>query len=142
MIPVAEVHAAHLALLRGDWPHVGEGAPPAGMPPEDRRPWAWYQPAGGPGSAPRMAGGEPDVFVRFRVSAAAIDGDSGDDRVAMTQATMLADRQRALVLTGAMQAGETWRVAGRWRESTIDEPEPGAWTIHQDFRLWVVTITP
>lgn len=135
MIPTVEVTGAYLTALQADWDQFGDGAPPDETDPT--RPWGWLTPQPRPGEQPKMGGGEPTVTVRLRVTSTAVDGDGPGARAARAQAEALDDRTKAVMLTAAMPAGTGWRVTGRWREATAHLPEPGAHTIHADYRLHV-----
>ena len=137
MIPTRKVLDAVLTALVEHWPYVADGeAPPV---PDDGKPISWVAPQPHPGPGPRMGGGEPTLTIRVRVSSAASDGSGGGAPAARRQAQGLADLHRATMLTGPMLSGEGWRVTGRFHESTAAVSEPGAWTIHDDYRLHVAT---
>lgn len=140
MIPTRDVITAVAADLATVWPAgVGDGEP---LPdPDPTRPTAWITPQGSGGPGPRMGGGEPTLHIRVRVSVSAVDGDSRNARTARIQAQGLADDLRHRMLTAPMWTGPGWRVTGRWHDSTATVPEPGAWTIHQDFILHAAVVS-
>lgn len=138
MIPVGAVHDAVLATLRADRSDalVGDGGPPPSPPAEE--PVSWLAPlAPAPTEGPRFGGGEPDGWIRLRLSCSAVDGDGPDQRLARSQVQWLADRSRGVLLGCPLWAGEGWRVTGRHFDAAAVVPEAGAWTIHLDLALHV-----
>lgn len=135
MIRTETVVTAVVDLLAGTGEIIGDAEP------RDGTRWANVTPQAQAGTPQNFGGGEGKRWIRVRVSSHAVDpGTVGN--TSRAQAMFLSDTLRARLLTGAMPTGDGWQVTGRHHDATATVAEERAFTVHDDYVLFVGAASP